>query len=257
MGLEHMALPARVDEASTVAERVHVRLLGGFRVDTPAGALDMPVSAQRLVAYLGLQERPVNRRRAAGVLWPDVDDDRSGANLRSTLWRAQRAGRLIEATRGSLRLEPAVDVDARRLAGYAEVVSDDVGARALPHGVRFDRDLLPGWYDDWVVEERERLRQVVLGALGRLVPALIASGRAAEAVEIGQQAVRLEPLSETSHQSLIAAYLAAGDRARAVCQFREHSALLRSEMDLAPSERTVALVRDLLPEPESPPATPR
>lgn len=248
MGLEHIALPVAVGSTSSAAERVHVRLLGGFRVDTPDGTLDVPLSAQRLVAYLGLQERPVNRRRAAGVLWPEVDDDRAGANLRSTVWRARRAGRLIEATRGSLRLEPAVDVDVRRLAGYAEVLAEHAGAGALPQGVRFDCDLLPGWYDDWVVEERERLRQIVLGALGRLVPALIASGRAAEAVEIGQQAVRLEPLSETSHRSLIAAYLAAGDRARAVCQFREHAALLRSEMGLGPSERTIALVRHLLPD---------
>ncbi len=246
MGGQHVPLPLTLGSTSTAAERVEVRLLGGFRVDTPDGPLEVPASAQRLVAYLGLQERPVRRRRLAGVLWPDVDDDRSGANLRSTLWRAQHPRRLIDANRESLGLRPSVDVDVRRLAHHADLLAAQGEVDDLPTDVRFDRDLLPGWYDDWVVEERERLRQIVLAALGRLVPTLIEHGRSAEAVEVGQQAVRLEPLSECSHKALIAAYLAAGDRARAVRQFQDHAALLWSEMGLRPSEATVALVRHLL-----------
>lgn len=248
MGYDHIALPVRVGTTSMAAERVQVRLLGGFRVDTPRGPLDVPVSAQRLVAFLALQERPVHRRRISGTLWPEVDDERSAASLRSTLWRTQRCGDLIEASRDSLRLDPRVDVDARRLARYADVIVEHGDAPVVPADIRFDRDLLPGWYEDWVVEERERLRQIVLRVLGRLVPVLIADSRAAEAVEVGQQAVRLEPLSEASHQALIAAYLAAGDRARAVRQFQEHADLLRTELGLAPSDATVRLVQHLLPQ---------
>jgi DNA-binding SARP family transcriptional activator len=248
MGYHHMPLPVLVGTTSMAVERVQVRLLGGFRVDTPGGSLDVPVSAQRLVAYLALQERPVHRRRIAGTLWPEVDDDRSAACLRSTLWRAQRSGRLIEASRDSLRLQPTVDVDARRLATYADLLVERGEVAGVPADIRFDRDLLPGWYEDWVVEERERLRQLMLRALACLVPVLIDHERADEAVELGQQAVRLEPLSETSHQALISAYLAAGDRARALRQFQEHTELLRSELGLAPSDTTLSLVRHLLPD---------
>jgi DNA-binding SARP family transcriptional activator len=229
------------------AERLEVTLLGGFRVDTRAGTVDVPVSAQRLVAYLALQERPVPRRQVAGILWPDIDDERSGAALRSTLWRSRRCGALVTASRDTLRISPTVDVDASRLARFAGALGDEAAAAGVPTGIRFDRELLPGWYEDWVVEERERLRQLVLRALVALVPSLIAGGRADEAVGLGQQAVRLEPLSETSHQSLIAAYLAAGDRARALRQFDEHAVLLRSELGLAPSEATWQLVRHLRP----------
>jgi DNA-binding SARP family transcriptional activator len=231
------------------AERLQVTLLGGFRVDTPTGTIDVPVSAQRLVAFLALQERPVPRRQVAGTLWPDVDDERSGAALRSTLWRSRRCGDLIAASRDTLRLRPAVEVDAVRLARYASVLVDELVGRmatsGVPADVRFDRELLPGWYEDWVVEERERLRQLMLRALAALVPALIAAGRSDEAVGLGQQAVRLEPLSETSHQSLIAAYLAVGDRARALRQFDEHASLLLAELGLAPSDATLGLVRHL------------
>jgi DNA-binding SARP family transcriptional activator len=229
------------------AERLELTLLGGFRVDAREGIVDVPVSAQRLVAFLALQERPVPRRQVAGTLWPDIDDERSGAALRSTLWRSRRCGELVTASRDALRIGPTVDVDALRLARFAGALVDEAAAAGVPTGIRFDRELLPGWYEDWVVEERERLRQLVLRALASLVPSLIAVGRADEAVGLGQQAVRLEPLSETSHQSLIAAYLAAGDRARALRQFDEHATLLRSELGLAPSEATWGLVSHLRP----------
>jgi DNA-binding SARP family transcriptional activator len=229
------------------ARRLEVTLLGGFRVDTREGTIDVPVSAQRLIAFLALQERPVPRRQVAGTLWPDIDDDRSGAALRSTLWRSRRCGELVTASRDTLRIGPTVEVDASRLTRFAGALVDKAAAAGVPTGIRFDRELLPGWYEDWVVEERERLRQLVLRALGALVPSLIAVGRADEAVGLGQQAVRLEPLSETSHQSLIAAYLAAGDRARALRQFDEHATLLRSELGLAPSEATWRLVGHLRP----------
>jgi DNA-binding SARP family transcriptional activator len=65
-------------------------------------------------------------------------------------------------------------------------------------------------------------------------------------VDVGRQAVRLEPLCETSQQELIRAYLAAGDRAGAVRQFRDHAGLLHRELGLTPSEETVGLVRHLL-----------
>lgn len=119
--------------------------------------------------------------------------------------------------------------------------------RGASGGVAFDLELLPDWYDDWVVAERERFRQIILRGFNGLVPRLVARGRPEEAIDIGLHAVRLEPLSETSHQSLIAAYLAAGDRASALRQFRQYAAILRDELGLAPSDGTIALVRHLLP----------
>lgn len=223
-----------------------LRLLGGFAAAGPYGNVSLPVSAQRVVAYLALQDRAVHRRRLAGVLWPDTTDARAAANLRSALWRARKSAPLIRGDHSSLALAPDVDVDARRLRDRPE---DAVLAwlRQTSGGVALDMDLLPDWYDDWVVAERERFRQVVLRGLTALAPRLVAGGRTAEAIHVGSQAVRLEPLSETAHQMLITAYLAAGDRARAVRHYHEHAALLRDELGLAPSDATVALVRHMLP----------
>ncbi|HEX6421202.1 MAG TPA: BTAD domain-containing putative transcriptional regulator [Acidimicrobiales bacterium] len=223
-----------------------LRLLGGFAVWGSEGEIVLPASAQRVVAYLALQDRPVHRRRLAGVLWPETDDGRAAANLRSVLWRARKLAPLIRDDRSSIALSPDVDTDARRLRQSGE---DGVLAwlRTVPGGAAADLELLPDWYDDWVVAERERYRQIVLRRLNALAPRLAARGRVDEAVEVALHAVGLEPLSESSHRSLITALLAAGDRAGAVRQYLRCEAVLRDELGLAPSEATIALVRPLLP----------
>ena len=189
-----------------------LRLFGGFAVEGPDGSVDLPTSAQRVVAYLALQDRPVRRARLAGVLWPDTTDVRAAANLRSALWRTRRSAALIGGDNTGLTLSPLVDVDVHRLRGCAE---DAMLARlrGSSGAIVVDLELLPDWYEDWVVAERERLRQIVLRTFSALVRRLVADGRAEEAIDIGLDVVRLEPLCETSQQSLIAAYLAAGDRA--------------------------------------------
>jgi DNA-binding SARP family transcriptional activator len=234
------------------ATPLSLRLLGGFAVQGSHGEIVLPISAQRVVAYLALQDRPVHRRRLAGVLWPDTTDARAAANLRSALWRARKSAPLIGDDHANLTLSAGVDVDARRLRQCAE---DAVLAwvRGRSGGVASDIELLPDWYEDWVVAERERFRQIVLRGFNQLVPRLVARGRADEAVDIGLQAVSLEPLSETSHRSLISAYLAAGDRAGALRQYDRYSIILRDELGLAPSEATTSLVRDVVSWATAPP----
>jgi DNA-binding SARP family transcriptional activator len=227
------------------ATPLSLRLLGGFAVEGSHGNIALPISAQRVVAYLALQDRPVHRRRLAGVLWPDTTDVRAAANLRSALWRARKSAPLIGDDQASLTLSAGVDVDARRVRQCAEDAMLAL-VRGRSGGVASDIELLPDWYEDWVVAERERFRQIVLRGFNELVPRLVARGRPEEAVDIGLHAVCLEPLSETSHRSLIAAYLAAGDRAGALRQYNQYSAILRDELGLAPSEATTSLVRDLV-----------
>jgi DNA-binding SARP family transcriptional activator len=231
-----------------VARPLSLRLLGGFAVEGPDGYVALPTSAQRVVAYLALQDRPVQRTRLAGALWPSTTDGQAGANLRSALWRTRKVAPLIGDDHSGLTLSPGVDVDARWLRNRTD---DAVLARVrgAPNGVSFDLELLPDWYDDWVIAERERFRQMLLRTFASLIPRLVSRGRADEAIDVGLHAVRLEPLCETSHQALIAAYLAAGDRGGALRQFDEHVTLLREELGLAPADATVALVRHLLPRP--------
>jgi DNA-binding SARP family transcriptional activator len=104
------------------------------------------------------------------------------------------------------------------------------------------RDLLAGWYEDWVLIERERFRQLRLHALEAICERLVALGRFGEAVEAGLAAVAGEPLRESAHRALIQAYLAEGNPWEGVRQFRSYAQLLREEL----GAETSPMMRDLV-----------
>ncbi|MGH3665463.1 MAG: hypothetical protein ACRDU8_05150 [Egibacteraceae bacterium] len=69
---------------------VEVRLLDGFAVECAGEGLPLPLSVQRVVAFLALHDRRLLRGYVAGRLWPDAPEQRSAASLRSALWRLRR-----------------------------------------------------------------------------------------------------------------------------------------------------------------------
>jgi DNA-binding SARP family transcriptional activator len=101
------------------------------------------------------------------VLWPFGTDGRASGNLRSALWRLNRADvDLITADRHYLRLRQSVVVDVHLVFAWAARLISGRHSyrdlRILPTPIDAF-DLLPGWYDDWVLLARERLRQQVIG----------------------------------------------------------------------------------------------
>src|SRR5712692_4250143 len=137
-------------------------LLVGFQLTCSGQPVIVPPNGQRLLALLALSERAVSRVYVAGTLWPDVPDDRSGANLRSTLWRLPRPRTpLVEASLQVLRLGSGVAVDVREATDAARQALDGQASPELERSLELWRfgDLLLDWYDDWVVVERERFRQ--------------------------------------------------------------------------------------------------
>jgi len=103
-------------------------------------------------------------------------------------------------------------------------------------------DLLPDWYDDWVLVERERYNQLRLHAIEALCHHLTAAGHHAEAIDAGLAAVRAEPLRESAHQVLIRAHLAEGNRWEAVRQYERCRRLLLDELGVEPSRALQALL---------------
>jgi DNA-binding SARP family transcriptional activator len=103
-------------------------------------------------------------------------------------------------------------------------------------------ELLPGWDDDWVLLERERLRQLRLHALEVLADKLARAGRQREAVQAACAAVRAEPLRESAHRTLVRVHLAGGDVAEAVRAYRDFRDVLARELGVAPSEQMEVLM---------------
>lgn len=221
-----------------------VRLLGGFELQSPSGPVEAPLGVQRLLAYVALQERSVTRTRVAGDLWPEAGP-RAGTNLRSTLWRSNRLGPLLTCTPQSLRLAPGVRVDVADLTAAAEQMHAG-GLADAPFLATFNLELLPGWQEDWVTLERERLRQLELRVLDFLIVDRADRGRLGEALDAALRAIRLEPLRESSHRHLIRLYVASGNRTAALTHYEGFATLLHQELDLTPEPATTALVEPFL-----------
>jgi DNA-binding SARP family transcriptional activator len=102
--------------------------------------------------------------------------------------------------------------------------------------------LLPGWYDDWVIVERERLRQRLLHALEAVCYRLSEAGRHAELVEAALRVVELDPLRESGQRALISAHLAEGNVIEAWRTYAACRQVLKTELGLAPSIELTRLV---------------
>jgi DNA-binding SARP family transcriptional activator len=222
-------------------------LLGGFELRHAGQAVAVPRSGQRLMALLALQARPLERLYVAGMLWLDAPEERAGASLRSALWRLPVPGgaAVVEASTTHLRLAGDVAVDLHELAALAERLErasggdDDLAPSALT------RDLLPDWYEDWVLLERERFRQLRLHALEALCVRLTEAGRFGAAVQAGLAAVAGEPLRESAHRRLIQTHLAEGNPGEALRQYNLYRRLLTSELAIEPSAAIRSLVEPL------------
>jgi DNA-binding SARP family transcriptional activator len=222
---------------------VRLRLLDGFELLNDAGRTEIPLGAQRVVAFVALHDRPLLRSFVAGSLWLDSTEERAAANLRSTLWRIHRIEpRLIDTSGRTLQLGVEVSVDLRRTEAMAHaLLRGDPDAR--PEATQLARDLLPDWYDDWVLFERERFRQLRLRALETLCDQLTSAGRLAEALEVGLLSVTGEPLRESAHRAVMRVYIADGNPGEAIRQYRLCERLFGEQLGVRPS----AQMEELLP----------
>ena len=219
----------------------HLRLLDRFELRSAGRVIPVTAGPQRLVTFLALNNRLLPRGHVAGTLWPDVPADRANANLRASIWRMPLTCRpVIDLSMRHIRLGHDVSVDLTRAAALAQRLLDrsrrcdesDLGAAARSVLLT---DLLPDCYDDWVLVECERFRQLRLHALEALCERLTEAGRHGEAIDVGLAAVRGEPLRESAHRALIRAHLAEGNYVEAGRQYEIYRRTVRDELGIEPS----------------------
>jgi DNA-binding SARP family transcriptional activator len=233
-----------------VSPPTRIVLLDGFALylaeDPQPASLDLPRAVQRLVARLSLSRCP-DRNAVAGSLWPDVPERSAHGSLRSALWRLNRvAPGTVCVSGGSLALAEGVRVDVRDLDTWA--------ARVLDPTVRGDEisvpddalrgELLPGWCEDWVLLERERLRQLRLHALETLAEKLVACRRFGEAADAAYAAVRAEPLRESAHRVVVRVHLAEGNLAEARRAYEQFRSMLAAALGVAPTSQMTHLLAE-------------
>ncbi len=226
---------------------LRLRLLEGFGCERSGTPIELPFGVQRLVAFLALRG-PSHRCLVAGSLWPEVPESQALASLRTGVWRLNKVlpGGL-SADGSALAVSESTDVDAREQEAFAttslRTATDDLEWLNAGLAWLWPGDLLPGWYDDWVVFERERLSQLRLHALEHTARVLTRHGQLQTALQLALEAVRAEPLRESATSVLMSVYVAEGNVSDAIHQYELFRDLLRHEIGVEPSPG----LADLLP----------
>jgi DNA-binding SARP family transcriptional activator len=234
---------APADSTDRATPPLSLWLLNAFDLRHHHQSLHVSRPAQRLLAFLAFQRRPVPRRTAAGALWAELDDQAAAARLRSTLWRlpAPAGTRLVNAAAGRIRLSLEVEVDIH-------LAEDDHRVQKL-EVTHLSGDVLPDWDDSWVGIERERIRQLRLHRLEQLSDRARTAGQFDHALQAALAAAAAEPLRESAHRRVMQAHLAEDNPAEALRQYDLVRQLLRSQLGLAPSAATRSVVTALLGRP--------
>jgi DNA-binding SARP family transcriptional activator len=231
--------------SAPLAVPFRLQLLGGFSALRHGAVVELPSSTWRLVAFLALAGRPVERAYLANSLWLDKSEDRAYANLRTCLWRLRQACEgLICGTRTHLSLCDDVSVDVRELVRFSRLLADEK-YEIDPETVDpdwFCAELLPDWYDDFVETEREHLRQLRLHALEALAGRHLRVGRTDVALEIALTAVAAGPLRESAHRLVISIHLLEGNISEALRHYDRLCALLGRELGIGPSSAIQVMV---------------
>ena len=236
----------------SATESLEVCVLGTFRFWAEGSARPAVLGgSQRLLALLSLRDRALMRASVAGTLWPESTEEHAYSSLRSALGRLSRLTRVaVVVTPLDLCLADEVTVDIRESRALAHRLLDpgatlpeaDLSAQAI---AALALDVLPDWYDDWVLVEAEEWRQLRLHALDALADRLLNERRFGEATGAALAAVRAEPLRESARALVIRIHLAEGNQSEALSEFNRYRALLQAELGLEPTPRLCALVADL------------
>ena len=219
-------------------EAAALRMLDGFELTWGAQRLQLLPCCERLVAYVALKPPAVHRSLIVGDLWPESSESCATASLRSAVHRLVRCcdATVIVSTRTHLQLAPSVHVDVMTQHSAVLAIEAQPEADAPPLQVidALIGELLPGWYEDWVGVERERLRNRRLHALEIVSRRFSRANRHTAAIDAALAALAVDPLRETAHRAVVEAHLAEGNRAEARRRWLSYRSLVLRRLRLEP-----------------------
>ncbi|MEZ4681526.1 MAG: BTAD domain-containing putative transcriptional regulator [Caldilineaceae bacterium] len=230
---------------------IEVRLLGQFEVFLDGKPVELTARpAQSLFAYLVLNPVAHRRERLAGLLWPDSSEANARRNLRQALWQIRRAlGEpadtilVVDEISVAFNTDSPYNLDAQRIALPVE---EGVAAATLMEIVAlYMGELLPGFYDEWVLLERERLQAQFERKFALLLERLVATQRWADILQWGERWIALGYTPEPAYRALMQAHAALGDMVSMADVYRRCTEALDRELSVEPSPQTQALYEQL------------
>jgi DNA-binding SARP family transcriptional activator/predicted ATPase len=249
------SLPSDIQHTTmtSAAPSLQIKLLGGFKLvaeGAPAGP-GIPPRPQSLLAYLALHpELAQSRQHLAFLFWPDATESQARNNLRQTLHQLRKAwpdiDRYLAADAVTVGWRPGVRVacDAAEFeraaaAGDPNSGPDDlaaVRARLQQTLDLYQGDLLPGFYDEWLLAERDRLRQSYQAVLKRLAQVAEDVRDYDAAIPYARRLWQLDPLDEAACATLVRLLALNNDRAGALRAYADCEAALQRDLGVEPGQ---------------------
>jgi DNA-binding SARP family transcriptional activator len=244
---------------------LRVSLFGkvGVRHDDRPGELKLTPVIQGLLAYLLLNSRyPQSRDVLAEQFWGEYSQERARGCLKTALWRLRRllepedtpsGAYLLTTSRGDIgfnhdsphwfdvetflqQVTPALS----RPAQEGRHVDATACSQALS---LYTGDLLEGFYDNWAIHQRERLRIIYLNTLTWLVHYHEKECEFEKSLSYARKILEIDPLQEEIHRKAMRLYTKLGLRPQAIQQFEMCQAVLMRELGIAPMQETLQLFR--------------
>lgn len=232
---------------------------------------------RELFCYLLLhRDRPHAREKLASTLWQQSSPSHAKQYLRQTLWKLQsclcddtdstRDILCVESDWIRVQITPALWVDVEQFEQPFVPVRELRGtelnaaqAHALQQAVALYRgDLLENWYQDWCLFERERLQNIYLTMLYKLMGYCEGQGEYEQGIDFGARILRCDWARERAHCQLMRLRYFAGDRTGALRQYQRCVSVLHEELGVEPTQHTVVIYHqiqaDQLPRTLLPPA---
>jgi DNA-binding SARP family transcriptional activator len=249
---------------------LHVTLLGGQVISGDgSGAATQSSRTVALVAYLAAHAgRPQARQLIAGLFWPESTEAQALTNLRRELHHLRQvlggerslvvtARDLCWRDTGTCRVDLRVFAAERAAARAAAAAGDDaaVAAHAARAVAQYRGDLLPGLYDDWLLDLRAELERQCADLCDLLAGARARTGDLAGAVEAARRRIGLLPLEETGYRTLMRLQADLGDRAGALSTYHHCASVLERELGVSPDPATQQIFEELMAQ-AAPPADP-
>ena len=232
---------------------LHVSLLGDQAITEDGTSVQAHSSRViALVAFLAVHAgAPQPRQRIAGTFWPESTDAQALTNLRRELHNLRqilgRESSLVVTSRAlcwcdtdSCRVDLRAFTTARSAALAAEAAGDDAGVlvNAATAVECYKGDLLPGVYDEWLLEVRSELDRQCADLCDLLVAARTRAGDMLGAVQAARRRIQLQPLEETGYRTLMLLQADLGDRAGAVSTYHHCASVLERELGVPPASVT-------------------
>lgn len=220
--------------------------------------------AQELFAYLLIyHDRPHFREKLATVLWENSAPSQAKGYLRQSLWQLQTALSAPDETEELLRVDSEwmqANQAARLWLDVAQFEHAFASVKGVPgkaleqeqvSAVKeavdlYQGDLLESWYQDWCLLERERLQNIYLALLDKLLSHCEACRDYESGIEYAARLLNCDLAHERTYRRLMRLHALTGDRTGALRTYQRCAAALQEELGVAPGPETRDLHRQIV-----------